>query len=64
MEPFLSEEEWKTAREFEGTLRETSCLVTICQNEEKSNSACGSAMRKVLCDSSSRGTTSLAHVDD
>ena len=32
VDPFLSEDEWKTAREFEGTLRETHRLTTIYQN--------------------------------
>ena len=46
VEPFPSEEEWKTAGEFEGALRETSRLTTICQNEEKLTLACGPVTRK------------------
>ena len=61
---FLSEDEWKATREFEGVLRETSRLTTTCQNEEKLNSACGPLMRKALHDSSSRDDMALIDIDD
>ena len=64
VEPFLSEKEWKTNREFEGVLRETSRIETIYQNEEKLNSAHAPAMRKALHDSLSRDAMSLIDVDN
>ena len=60
----MSEDGWKATREFEGALRETSSLTTICQNEEKLNSARGPVMRKALHDISSRDAMSLIDVDD
>ena len=47
----LTEDEWKSVREFEATLMETSRLTTIYQNEDKLNGACGPLMRKALHDS-------------
>ena len=64
VEYFLSEDEWKATREFEGVLRETSRLTTTCQNEEKLNSACGPLMRKALHDSLSRDDMALIDIDD
>ena len=64
VEPFLSEEEWKTTRDFKSVLRETSRLASICQNEEKLNSGHGPVMRKALHDILSRDTTSLIVIDD
>ena len=46
-EPFLAEDEWKATREFEGILRETSRLTTVCQNKDKLNSACVPVTRKI-----------------
>ena len=43
---FLMEDEWKSVREFEATLKETSRLTSICQNEQKLNAAHGPVMRK------------------
>ena len=48
---FLTEEDLRTVREFEGILRETSRLTKISQNEEKLNGACGPVMSKTLHDS-------------
>ena len=31
LKPFLTEDEWKATREFEGVLRETSRLATVSQ---------------------------------
>ena len=59
---FLTED-WRTAREFEGTLRETSRLTKICQNEEKLNGSCGPVMRKSLHDSLSRATMLLTNAE-
>ena len=56
MTEFLTEDDWRTVREFESILRETSRLTKICQNEEKLNRACGPVMRKYLRDSLSRAT--------
>ena len=60
---FLTEEDWKKVREFEGTLRETSRLTAICQNEDKLNGACGLVMRKALHDILSRDTMALIYVE-
>ena len=64
MGPFLSEDEWKTDREFEGMLRKTSRFTTVCQSEDKLNAARGPAMRKALHSSSSRDTIALVDVED
>ena len=64
MEPFLLEDECNATNEDEGTLRETSRLTTMCQNEDKLNSARGPVMRKALQDSLSRDVVSLIDVDD
>ena len=60
----LAENEWKTVREFEGTLRETSRLATMCQNEDNLNDACGLEMIKALCDSLDRDTMKLIDVEN
>jgi len=63
LEPFLTDDECKATREFEGVLRETSRLTSVNQNEGKLNSACGRVMRKNLHDSSSRDSIALTTVD-
>ena len=63
-EPFLTEEEWKHVMEFEAALRETSHLTTICQNEEKLNSACGPVMRGRTHDRLSSNTMMCMDVDN
>ena len=49
--------------EFEGVLRETTPLTTVCQNEDKLNSACGPVLRKNLHDSLSIDFISLTNAD-
>ena len=62
--PFLTEDDWKSVREFEVMLRETSCLTKICQNEDKLNAAHGSVMRKALNDGLTRKIMTLTDVED
>ena len=61
---FLTEAEWKTVRDFEGALRETSRLTTICQNEDKLNGVRGPGMRKALHDIFSRVTVTLTDAEE
>ena len=61
---FITVNEWKIVRKFEGVLRETSRVTTIYQHEEKLNSAHGPAMRKELHDSLSRDTIALIDVEE
>ena len=49
--------------EFEGVLRETTPLTTVCQNEDKLNSVQGPTMRKNLHDSSSSDSIGLTSAD-
>ena len=44
-------------------LRETSRLTTVCQNEDKINSARGPVMREALCDRLSKDSVALTNVD-
>ena len=60
----MTGDEWKATREFEGALRETSRLTTVCQNEEKLNSAHGLAMHKALHDTLSRDCMALMNDDE
>ena len=64
LEPFMTDDEWKATREFEGALRETSRLTTMCQNEDKLNSAHGPVMRKVLDDGLSCETMKVMITND
>ena len=64
VEPFLTVGEWKSVLEFEAALRETSCLTTTCQNEEKLNSACGPVMRGHMHDHLSSDTMTCIDVDN
>ena len=50
--------------EFEAVLRETSRLTTMCQNEEKLNSAYGPVMRGCLHDRLSSNTMMCMDVDN
>ena len=61
--PFLTEEEWKTVGKFEAILRDASRSTTIFQNEERLNSTCGIVMRKPLHDSLPRGTMHVVNAD-
>ena len=61
---FLTEDEWKLIRLFEATLRETSRLTTICQNEDKLNTTCRPVMRKASHDGLNRKTMTLIDVED
>ena len=63
LKPFLTDDEWKATREFEGTSRETSRLATAFQNEDKLNSAHGPEMRKNLHHSSSSDSVALTNAD-
>ena len=64
MRPFLTEDYWKSVREFEATLKENFRLTTICQNEDKLNAACGLVTRKALHDTLTRKTMKLIDVED
>ena len=64
MQSFLTEDEWKSVREFEATLMENSHLTTIYQNEDNLNDVHGPVMRKELQDGLTRETMALTDVGD
>ena len=63
MPEFVTEEDWRTVREFEGNLHKKSRWTKVCQNEEKLNGVCGPVMRKYLCDILSRSTMLLMNTE-
>ena len=63
LEPFLTADEWKATMKFEGTLRETTRLATVYQNEDELNSACGPATHENLHGSSSSDSIDLMNAD-